>query len=116
MKKVQLLWSDISSKLNKQIRLCKLNNSKLSKESQADYYAIRRFRMHGVRNQSENAIKLCTYFNIPLEVNTEVQPDELEKLISELKAAWDGSEPHAKLLTNLIRSTKSFKVEDSKKT
>jgi hypothetical protein len=115
MNKVQLSWADVSRQLNEKLRLCKLNNSALSEVSGVDYYAIRRFNLSGVRNKTGSAKKLCTYFKIPYESTAKVQPDELSKLVSEIKAVWDGSEPHAKLLTNLIRSTKSFKVEDNKK-
>jgi|SRR5665647_2183784 len=115
MRKVQLLWSEVSRQVNDRLRLCKLNNTELSKASFIDYYAIRRFRLNGVQNKSGNAIKLCTYFKIPHEATAKVQPDDLSKLVAEIKAVWDGSEPHAKLLTNLIRSTKSFKVVDNRK-
>ena len=115
MEKVQISWADVSRRLNEKLRLSKLDNSALSGASNVDYYAIRRFRLNGVHNKSESAKLLCTYFQIPYESIAKVQPDELSKLVSELKAVWDGSEPHAKLLINLIRSTKSFKVEDSNK-
>jgi len=115
MNKVQPSWAGISRQLNEKLRQCKLNNTELSKASNVDYYAIRRFKLNGVHNKSESANKLCTYFQILHESTAKEQPDDLTKLLDEIKAVWDGSEPHAKLLTNLIRSTKSFKVEDSKK-
>lgn len=115
MEKVQLSWADVSRQLNEKLHLCKQNHSALSKDSGVDYYAIRRFSLDGVHNKTESAKKLCTYFEILYESTEKVQPDELSKLVSELKTVWDGSEPHAKLLTNLIRSTKSFKVVDNKK-
>lgn len=111
MKKVQRLWPDMANDLNEHLRRCELNNIELSKASDVNYHAIRRLRKYGVHNQSGNAKKLCSYFRISLDINLKVQPDEFGKLVSELESAWDGSEPHAKLLTKLIRSTKSFRVE-----
>lgn len=115
MKKVQQLWSGVANDLSEHLQRCELNNSELSKASHVSYYAIRRLRIYGVHNQSGNAIKLCTFFGISLDRNVKVQPDGFGKLVSELEAAWDGSEQHAKLLTKLIRSTKSFRVEGREK-
>lgn len=98
---------DLEARLNQ----CKLNNSELSTASGVDYYAIRRMRINGIHNRSGNAKDLCTYFKIPTDCKAKVQPDEFGRLVSELESTWDGSEPHAKLLTKLIRSTKSFRVE-----
>lgn len=111
MKKVQRLWSEVANDLSEHLRRCDLNNVDLSIASRAHYHAIRRFRKDGVHNQSGNAKKLCSYFKISFFYDAKVQPDEFGKLVLELESAWDGSEPHAKLLTKLIRSTKSFRVE-----
>jgi hypothetical protein len=114
MKKVQRLWPDVAKDLNEKLRQCQLNNGALSKASGVNYHAIRRLRKQGVHNQSANAKMLCTYFKIALDSNVKLQTDEFSKLVSELESAWDGSESHAKLLTKLIRSTKSFRVEGRK--
>lgn len=97
--------------LEAHLKQSELNNSALSTASLVGYHAIRRMRINGVHNQSGNAKRLCTFFRISLEYSVKVQIGEFDKLVSELEAAWDGSEPHAKLLTKLIRSTKSFRVE-----
>lgn len=114
MEKVQRLWPDVARELNEQLTQSKLSYNQLAKASGAGYYAIRRFRLSGVHKQSVNARKLCSFFNIAIEFDIKVQPGQFAKLVSELKAVWDGSEPHAKLLTKLIHSTKSFRVEGRK--
>jgi hypothetical protein len=114
MKKVQRVWPDVAKDLSEHLQRCELNNIELSKASGVNYHAIRRLRKNGVHNQSGNAKKLCIFFNISLDRGEKLQPDEFSKLVSELEAAWDGTEPHAKLLTKLIRSTKSFRVEGRK--
>lgn len=111
MQKVQRQWKDVAKDLEAHLTQCKLNYSELSTASCVDYYAIRRMRISGIHNQTNNAKDLCTYFKIPIVLKVKVQPDEFGRLVSELESTWDGSEPHAKLLTKLIRSTKSFRVE-----
>jgi hypothetical protein len=114
MKKVQRNWPDVARELNERLTQSKLSHDKLASASGVGYYAIRRFRLSGVHNQSVNSRKLCSFFNIPIEIDIKVQPDQFTKLVSELASVWDGSEPHAKLLAKLIRSTKSFRVEGRK--
>lgn len=114
MNKVQRSWADVAKDLEGHLDQRERSNSELSKASLVNYHAIRRMRIKGVHNQSSNAKRLCTFFGISLIHNVKVQTGEFDKLVYELGAAWDGSEPHAKLLTKLIRSTKSFRVEGRK--
>ncbi|MBA3022632.1 MAG: hypothetical protein KKG03_03460 [Gammaproteobacteria bacterium] len=114
MKKVQRRWSDVAKELNEQLFQSKLSHEELASASGVSYYAIRRFRLSGVLNQSANSRKLCIFFNINTDIDVKVQPDQFAKLVSELASVWDGSESHAKLLAKLIRSTKSFRVEGRK--
>lgn len=111
MNKLQRHWPSVAQELSDQLRSCDLSINDLAIASGVDYYAIRRFRKDGVRNKTNAAVKLCTYFNILMTETKEVQKNELDKLISELNSAWDGSESHAQLLTELIRITKYFKVK-----
>lgn len=115
MKKVQRDWREIADVLNERLDRCALDNIELSRASHANYHAVRRLRLTGVHNRSANARKLCSFFKIPLTENVKPQTDELAKLVSELETVWDGSAPHAKLLSKLIRSTKSFSVDDRPK-
>lgn len=114
MNKVQRTWPEVARDLNQQLALNNLDYKTLASASGASYYAVRRLKLGGVHNQSINAKKLCTYFNIKIDIEVKVQTDHFSKLVSELEAVWDGSEPHAKLLSKLIRSTKSFRVEGRK--
>lgn len=111
MKKLQKTWPDVAKELHYHLCNCTLSHAALSAASGVNYYAIRRFRKTGIHNDTDNATKLCTYFNIEIKNNKKVQNTELDKLVSALTDAWDGSESHAQLLTKLIRSTKSFRVE-----
>lgn len=115
MNKVQRSWADISKELNDQLSRYTLTNRALATASGADYYAIRRFRRNGAHNQTDNAEKLCSFFNIEINCNKNAQSNVLGKLVSELEAVWDGSDSHAHLLTKLIRSTRSFRVEERSK-
>ncbi|WP_347990128.1 hypothetical protein [Methylomonas sp. AM2-LC] len=112
MNKVQKPWSVLAKEIVDNLRSCTLSNRELAIKSGVDYFAIRRFRKNGVHNKTKGAASLCTYFQIIIAVEEKVQISKLEQLVSELTSVWDGSESHAKLLTNLIRSTKSFKVEE----
>ena len=38
--------------------------------------------------------------------------NDLAKLMAEIESVWDGTESHAQLLSRLIRSTKSFRIEE----
>lgn len=114
MEKVQRKWPDVARELNEQLAQSKLSHKQLSIASGADYHAVRRFTLNGAHNQSGNARKLCSYFNITIEISQKVQPDQFAKLVSELASAWDGSDSHANLIAKLIRSTKSFRVEGRK--
>ncbi|MCU7872088.1 MAG: hypothetical protein KZQ91_05025 [Candidatus Thiodiazotropha sp. (ex Lucinoma borealis)] len=82
----------------------------LAAHADVDYYAARRFLQVGVKNKTSNAVKLCESFAISLDKAPKVQTQLLEVLSDVLKDTWDGSEPHAILLTELIKSTKHFKI------
>ena len=112
MKKVQKNWVEISTELSQSLHDCALSNPLLSKASRVNYFAIRRYRKDGAKSQTENALKLCKYFKINIYIYKKLQKNDLAKLMAEIESVWDGTESHAQLLSRLIRSTKSFRIEE----
>lgn len=111
-KKVQRQWPAIAAELYQHLQECSMSDVELSAAAGINYFAIRRLRDNGVKNQTKNAIKLCSFFKISLDAEAEVQNGQLEALIDEIGSVWDGSEAHAKLLTRLLRATKGLKIMD----
>lgn len=109
MQLVQKQWSRIARELSERLDSSRLSLKSLSDKSGADYFAVRRFRKNGVIRRSSNALALCTYFGINANF-TEERPGSLDEILAEVRATWDGSEAHALLLIELIRSTRPFKV------
>lgn len=112
MQKVQNSWPAICAQLNAKLRSSEHGLTELSRRSGINYFAVRRFRMEGVRNRGKNAEKLCQYFGIELEETTKVQNNLRGMLTEVLESAWDGSAPHAELIIGLIKSTEPFKVAE----
>lgn len=111
MEKVQKTWSVIRNELNEKLLSFDQDYRDLSKAAGISYYAARRFKINGAKNQTGTAIKLCVFFGISQEKTAKLQSFSLNELIARLTDAWDGSESHAELLVNLIESTKSFKIQ-----
>lgn len=112
MNKIQKNWGEISMELGKHLQECPLSNFLLSKASKVDYFAIRRYRKGGIKSQTQGALMLCKYFKIEMKISKKMQNPGLEKLITEIASVWDGTESHAQLLSKLIRSTKSFRIQE----
>jgi len=112
MKKMQKTWGEIAIELDKHLEGCPLSNLLLSKASKVNYFAIRRYRKDGIKNQTRGALMLCKYFKINMKSSNKMQNSDLAKLIAEIETVWDGTESHAQLLSKLIRSTKSFRIQE----
>ena len=110
MKKVQRNWNDILEELNEKITSCNLNPTMLSRCSGVDYYASRRFLKNGVRNKTASSMKLCTFFNIELDKNLEMQNCELLPIIEAAEEVLDGTPIQAEFICRLIRSTKQYSI------
>lgn len=109
---MQKSWSEISTELGKCLEDSPLSDSLLSKASKVNYFAIRRYRKDGIKSQTRGALILCKYFKININISKKMQNSDLGKLILEIEAVWDGTESHAQLLSKLIRSTKSFRIQE----
>lgn len=115
MQKLQKSWPAIRIQLNDKLRSSEYGLTELSRRTGVNYFAVRRFRMEGVRNRGKNAEKLCKYFGIGLQETAKVQNNLLGMLTEVLEGAWDGSAPHAELIIGLIKSTEPFKVAERRK-
>lgn len=110
---VQVLWERVARDLAAKLTQSKQTDRQISHESRVDYFAVRRMRRGGLKRRTKNAMRLCSYFAI--SANTPAtRSGNYEAIVSELKASWDGSEAHAQLLLELIRTTRNFKVSQAK--
>lgn len=112
MQNVQRSWKAVATDANRALDECDLSAKELSDKAKIDYYAARRILHRGITNRSKSAIQVCNHFGIALGKSPKVQNDLYQLLADTIQDTWDGSEPHAELIKELIRSTKHFKVED----
>ena len=114
MSKVQSNWNDVKGELNAKLKQWQGSCSELSESANISYWSARWALGHVIKNRTESADALCSFFGIELCDTVEsakVKNQSLAGLEKILAETWDGSEPHAELLANLIKSTKAFKVE-----
>jgi hypothetical protein len=110
---MQTPWARISRDLAAQLAQEKQTLRKISSAAGVDYYAVRRMKRGGLKRRTKNAIRLCSYFGISANIPA-ARLSNYEAIVGEVKAAWDGSDAHAQLLVELIRSTRNFKVSPAK--
>ncbi len=111
MQKLQRPWIDISTELQHKVQESGFTYKKLSEEAEIDYFAARRIINGRVKNRTEAAIAVCTYFKIETKCPDKMQSRSAEEILSAVADAWDGTEDHARLLVKLIEGTARFKVE-----
>ena len=85
-----------------------LSHRELAEKASAQYYAVRRMRLDGVKNRSRNAIALCKFFGIS-ESGDEPRLST-EDLKSAVQQAWDGTEEQGRLILELVRSVGQYRV------
>lgn len=112
MQKVQRDKASVVAEINDYLSKWKDDYMSLSKGADINYHAARRALLKGLKNNSKLTSKLCTFFNISPVIVTKVQTSSFDRLSATLRETWDGTEPHAELLHNLIKSTKPFKVQE----
>lgn len=117
MQKLQRDWVDVSADLNRCLATCNLGYKQLSALSGLSYYAARRYLVsRRAANNNSSAKALCKFFGISVEAETaNSQRDVFRRLTEAIRDVWDGSEPHAELIENLIRTTKPFKIDGRKR-
>ena len=106
---MQKPWERLSRDLAAHFAQEKQTLMQISSASGVDYFAVRRMKRGRLKRRTKNAMRLCTYFGINANVPA-VRLGSYETLVGEIKAVWDGSDAHAQLLVELIRTTRNFKV------
>lgn len=114
MQKNQRPWNVVATELRKKLDASDLNYCQLAEAAKIDYHAARRLHLGGLKNTSENAKSLCRFFGISLLKNAKMQNLSINELYASIENVWDGSQPHAELLIELINSTKLFEVKSKK--
>lgn len=115
MSKVQSNWDEVKDELNAKLKQWQGSCGDLESAANISYWSARWALNHEIQNRTEAAEALCILFGIELfdeDKSAKVQSRSLASLEKILAETWDGSEPHAELLANLIKSTKAFKVEE----
>lgn len=110
--KVQRDWAIVRNELNAKLQQSGRNFRLLAESAGVSYHAARRFILNGATNRTATAERLCKYFHIPIAETANLQNPRLEELTALVGEVWDGSGPHAELLARLIKSTKSFRVQN----
>ena len=106
---MQTPWQRLSRELMESLRSTTKTLQKIAAESRVDYFSVRRMKDKGFIRKTKNVVRLCKYLGINANGDP-AKPGDINSIVRELRAAWDGSEPHAQLLVELIRSTRKFKV------
>lgn len=113
MKKLQRNWCEIVSELNQCLQRYPLGYRQLSEAAGIGYHASRRYLLSGhAKNDNKNARALCRFFGVPMDKTANLQIKPMARITQVVQEVWDGSEPHAELIVELIRSTKAFKIGD----
>lgn len=114
MQNNQRSWSSIASELRKKIDESGLEPGEIASKACIDYHAARRLCRGGLRNSSKNAIMLCHFFGVPLHENAKMQNLSHNHLYECINQIWDGSQAHAELIMELIKSTQPFQFTSRK--
>lgn len=103
---------DILADLNQCLGACNLSFRQLSEGSKLSYHAARRYlTSRQAKNYNDSAKALCLFFGVTTNKTAKLQTDPLKWMTQMIHEVWDGSEPHAELIVELIKSTKLFKVD-----
>ena len=106
-------WPEIKAELSERLRSNIMPLSELAKQSGVNYHAIRRLKQGGIEKRTENALTLCIFFKIELQNRKSIAGDKL--ILEAVQATWDGTDEHAQLIADLIRSTSGYIVQKRKK-
>lgn len=111
MRILQRNHSEILGDLNRCLGSCNLSFQQLSKGAKLSYHAARRYlKSRQAKNYNDSAKALCLFFGVKTGKTAKLQTEPLDSMMQTIHEVWDGSEPHAELIVELIKSTKSFKV------
>lgn len=111
MQILQRSRDEILGDLNRCLVSCNLNFQQLAEGAKLSYHAARRYlTSRQAKNYNDSAKALCLFFGVQTEKTAKLQTEPWEWMAQTIHEVWDGSEPHAELIVELIKSTKSFKV------
>lgn len=111
MQKLQRPWSEISVELQRCVRESGLTYKQLSEQAVIDYFAARRIINGHLKNRTDAATTVCSFFKIDLFYPDKMQSNAGKEILDAITAIWDGTDAHAQLLVKLIEGTARFKVE-----
>lgn len=111
MQTTQEEWPALANALGSAIQASDLNDSALAKASGANYFAVRRMRLHGIRNQSENAKKLCIFFKL-IEGKSVLRSDSYDASLEQrIRDACDGTAGHRQFIEQLLDLLGQYKIK-----
>lgn len=111
MQKLQRPWAEISAELQRNVRESGLTYKQLSEQAVIDYFAARRIVNGHLKNRTDAAMTVCTFFKIDMFYPDKMQSNAGKEILDAITKTWDGTDAHAQLLVTLIEGTARFKVE-----
>ncbi len=115
MQKLQRPWVEIAAELQRCVQESGLTYLQLSKQAKIDYFAARRIINGHLKNRTDAAMMVCTFFEIDTINPDKMQSNAGKEILDVITRTWDGTDSHAQLLVKLIEGTARFKVEAYKK-
>ena len=101
---------EIMADLNRCLGSCNLSFQQLAEGSRLSYHAARRYLTSRYAKITTIVLKPCACFWGGNRGNRKAANWSVGWMTQTIHEVWDGSEPHAGLIVELIKSTKSFKV------
>jgi hypothetical protein len=108
-------WSNVAADLEVALKAIDKNPMWLESQTGVKHHAIRRMRNGLLKNRTDNAEKLCAYFEIPLIESEKLRISDALDFTQVIQRIWDGSQAHAELIIKLIESTHGFSVRKENK-
>ena len=104
-------WSIIRPLLEEKLKSSGKSAHEIASIAGMSYWSASRALREGLKNYNKRAELLCKHFNVRLESQSEKRELQLKALQHLVASVWDGTEAHAELLMDLIKSTGSYKIE-----
>lgn len=101
-------WLDLRTELEICLADSQLTTAELAKKAGLNYHAVRRLRLAGVKNQTENTSRLCIFFGI-----TAKRPrpaDVRQELAAAIAAVTSGTTVEAGLLLEIATLLSRFDI------
>lgn len=79
----------------------------LASKTGVNHQAIRRMLAGQLEKRTQNAERVCHYFQIPLHESDKSKTITETAIMDCVRAVWNGTPEHAALIIRLIRATKA---------